>query len=79
MSEGLAKAKDILTKNLDALHRLSATLLQYETLTGAEIADIIEGKAIRETEEPPKKRRTKPKTDETLPPMGGDIEPTPQV
>lgn len=79
VSEGLEKAKDILTKNLDALHRLAEALLQYETLTGAEIADVIEGNAIRQDEEPPKKRRTKPKTDETLPPMGGDIEPTPQV
>jgi cell division protease FtsH len=79
VSEGLAKAKEILAKNLDVLHRLSATLLQYETLTGAEIADVIEGKAIRQDEEPPKKRRTKPKTDETLPPMNGDVEPTPQA
>jgi cell division protease FtsH len=79
VGEGLAKAKDILTKNLDALHKLAKALLQYETLTGAEIADVIEGKAIRQNEEPPKKRRTKPKTDETLPPMNGDIEPTPQA
>jgi cell division protease FtsH len=79
VAEGYGKAKEILTNNLDALHKLAEALLKYETLTGAEIADVIEGKTIRQNEEPPKKRRTKPKTDETLPPMGGDIEPTPQV
>jgi cell division protease FtsH len=78
VAEGLEKAKEILTKNMKALHRLAETLLKYETLTGAEIADVIEGKAIREDDnEPPKKRKTKAKPDESLPPVGG--EPTPQV
>jgi cell division protease FtsH len=77
VAEGLEKAKDILTKNMKALQRLAETLLKYETLTGAEIADVIEGRAVRETGEPPKKRKTKTKSDESLPPVGG--EPTPQV
>ncbi len=78
VAEGYEKAKDILTKNIDALHRLAEALLKYETLTGAEIADVIEGKSIREAgDEPPKKRKTKAKSDESLPPVGG--EPTPQV
>lgn len=77
VAEGLEKAKEILTKNMKALHHLAETLLKYETLTGAEIADVIEGKGIREGGEPVKKRKSKPKQDESLPPMGG--EPTPQV
>lgn len=79
IEEGLTNAKEILTKNLDVLHRLAEALLKYETLTGAEIADVIDGKAIRENEEPIKKRRTKTKIDGTIPPMGGGTEPSPQI
>ena len=76
VNEGLLKAKEILTKNLDVLHNLAAMLLKYETLTGAEIADVIEGRVIREDVAPSKKQRTKkPK----VPPVGGEPEPSPQV
>ncbi|MCP5322586.1 MAG: ATP-dependent metallopeptidase FtsH/Yme1/Tma family protein [Candidatus Paracaedibacteraceae bacterium] len=79
VDEGLQKAKEILTKNLKSLHALAESLLKYETLTGAEIADILEGKSIRQESEPVKKRRTKTKTDESTPPLGGGTEPSPQV
>lgn len=79
VEEGLQKAKEILTKNLSTLHTLAETLLKYETLTGAEIADVIEGRTIREEAEPVKKRRTKVKVEESGPSVGGDTEPSPQI
>jgi cell division protease FtsH len=42
------KAKDILIKNVDALHRLAFKLLEKEVLDGDEIRNIIEGKKNEE-------------------------------
>ena len=45
-----ARAKDILTKNIEELHTLAKALLEYELLSGDEIKDLLKGKAIiRET------------------------------
>ncbi len=41
-----ARAKDILTKNIDELHTLAKALLEYELLSGDEIKDILAGKTI---------------------------------
>jgi len=41
-----ARAKDILTKNLDQLHTLAKALLEYELLSGDEIKDLLKGKPI---------------------------------
>lgn len=46
VEEGYAKAKEILEKHLDQLHILAAALLEYETLTGDEIKNLLEGKAL---------------------------------
>ncbi len=46
VNAGHAEAKRILTENLDALHRLARTLLDLETLTGEEIAKILNGEEI---------------------------------
>jgi cell division protease FtsH len=43
-------AREILTTNIDQLHILAKALLEYETLSGQEIADIIAGKEIRKFE-----------------------------
>ena len=43
---GYDVAKDILSKNLDKLHMVAKALLDYETLTGDEIRDLINGKEI---------------------------------
>ncbi|MDV6332517.1 ATP-dependent zinc metalloprotease FtsH [Asticcacaulis sp. 201] len=43
---GYDEAKRILTENLEGLHRLARTLLDLETLTGEEIAKILNGEEI---------------------------------
>ncbi|EGF93366.1 metalloprotease [Asticcacaulis biprosthecium C19] len=48
---GYDDAKRILTENLDGLHRLAKTLLEIETLTGDEIAKILNGEEIVRDEE----------------------------
>ena len=48
---GYDDAKRILTENLDGLHRLAKTLLDLETLTGDEIAKILNGETIVRDEE----------------------------
>ncbi len=47
VEECYAKAKQILTEDIDKLHILAKGLLEYETLTGDEIKDLISGKTIR--------------------------------
>ncbi len=48
---GYDDAKRILTENMDGLHRLARTLLDLETLTGDEIAKILNGEEIVRDEE----------------------------
>ena len=59
-------AKRILTENIDKLHKLAKSLLEYETLSGPEINDLLAGKKIhRETynsdKKPVKKKSSLPK------------------
>jgi cell division protease FtsH len=44
-------AKNILTTNLDKLHMLAKALLEYETLTGEEIKDLLNGKPLSRNDE----------------------------
>ena len=46
VEEGYVLAEKILKKHLDGLHLLAKTLLEYETLTGTEIKDLLAGKGI---------------------------------
>ncbi len=48
---GYDEAKRILTENLDGLHRLAKILLELETLTGEEIAKVLNGEDIKRDEE----------------------------
>jgi len=46
VEEGETKAREVLSDNLDELHRLAAALLEYETLTGDESKKAIAGEDI---------------------------------
>ena len=51
------RAQTVLQKHLNLLHKLASALLEYETLTGDEITDLLNGKkikkdSVKETEEP---------------------------
>jgi cell division protease FtsH len=47
ITEGYDTAKRILIENLEGLHRLAKTLLDLETLTGEEIAKVLNGEEIK--------------------------------
>jgi cell division protease FtsH len=49
VSENYERAKKLLQKNIDALHKLAQSLLEREILTGSEIDEIIEGKTAKIT------------------------------
>ncbi len=52
VEDGYKEAQRVIRKNIDDLHAIANGLLEYETLTGAEIRDIMEGKQpVRESEE----------------------------
>lgn len=46
IEEAYIHAKNLLEKHLDQLHILAKALLEYETLAGEEIKDLLEGKGI---------------------------------
>ena len=80
---GLDEAKQILTAKRADLEILAKGLLQYETLSGDEIKDLINGKQpVRETVIEPSTPRSsavppsgKPRS---APPPAGDVAPQPQ-
>jgi cell division protease FtsH len=47
VEEGYNTAKKLLTDHNDKLHQLAKALIEYETLTGDEITDLLSGKQIR--------------------------------
>ncbi|MFA7166499.1 MAG: ATP-dependent zinc metalloprotease FtsH [Desulfoplanes sp.] len=46
VTEGHAKAKELIVKHLDTLHHLAEALLERETLTGIEVELIMQGKPL---------------------------------
>ncbi|GGK27476.1 ATP-dependent zinc metalloprotease FtsH [Salinarimonas ramus] len=84
VEEGLTEARRILTEKHDQLEILAKGLLEYETLTGQEIRDLIEGKRpSRDATEPPAPIRgvTVPVAGKPRPPRdepGTGLEPQPQ-
>ncbi|MEN8236390.1 MAG: ATP-dependent zinc metalloprotease FtsH [Pseudomonadota bacterium] len=75
-----ATAKSLLEKHLDGLHILAKALLEYESITGKEIHQLLDGKSLnRTTRNPsrktPKKRTTKAKGTKATPPK---LKPKPQ-
>ena len=47
INNALKRAQDILTKKKEDLEKLAQALLEYETLSGVEIKDILAGKKIK--------------------------------
>jgi cell division protease FtsH len=83
VEEGLGEARRILTEHKEDLENLAKGLLEYETLSGDEIRDLLNGKPpVRDTGEPPAPTRPSP-----VPTAGrgrpretdGGLEPQPQV
>jgi cell division protease FtsH len=59
IDEAYGKAKRILTDNVEELHRLARGLLEYETLTGDEIKQVLRGEPVirKVVDEPAPERR----------------------
>jgi cell division protease FtsH len=83
VEEGLGEARRILTEHKEDLENLAKGLLEYETLSGDEIRDLLNGKPpVRDTGEPPAPTRPSP-----VPTAGrgrpretdGGLEPQPQA
>ena len=51
IDSSMEKAEQLLRENLDALHRVSEALLERETITGAEVTLLMEGKELPPVEE----------------------------
>jgi len=74
IDEARGRAEKVLTEHIEELHALAKALLEYETLTGKEIQDVLDEKPIKRPEEdetretPPKE--TGPRT--SVPSSGGE-------
>ena len=84
-SEG--RARDILTGNMDALHRLAKALLEYETISGDEVRALIRGESIaRDTPDDASTPTSSGPSGNAVPgggrratvPPSGDLNPSPQ-
>ena len=51
VNEANEAARKILEENMDGLHKLAKSLLEYETLTGDEIKLILDGKELNREED----------------------------
>ncbi|WP_152045130.1 ATP-dependent zinc metalloprotease FtsH [Aureimonas psammosilenae] len=77
------KARRILNEHLDELHTLAKGLLEYETLSGDEVRDLLAGKTLTRDmgdDTPPSRGSTVPKTGSVpRPKPEGGFEPQPSV
>lgn len=55
VEEGNDQAKKLINKHIKKLHLLAKSLLEYETLTGEEVKQILEGKEIDKSEKSPER------------------------
>jgi cell division protease FtsH len=68
VEQGYARAREVLTKHLDELHKVAKALLEYEMLSGDEIKAILRGETIIR-DEPDEPAQAKPKS--SVPASGG--------
>jgi cell division protease FtsH len=77
-----AKAKHILSENIEELHRLARGLLEYETLSGDDIRTVLRGepviKKVVDEPAPDSRRASVPSAGRPLPPTAGGLGPAPQ-
>ena len=75
IDRGYARAHQILTDNIEELHRLARGLLEHETLSGDEIRMVLRGetvvKKIVDEPAPETRRASVPTTRPLAPPTGG--------
>jgi len=67
IEEAEATARKALTDNLDALHRVTEALLEYETLTGEETRRLLEGDDIGRDEKAARAPQLRPATGSSIP------------
>ncbi len=86
IDEGEQRARKVLTEGIDDLHTVAKGLLEYETLSGQEVKDLLQGKPpVREftmKEDQPKRRSAVPSTGGRAPrkdPDLGGMEPQPST
>ena len=83
---GYTRAKEIIIEHIDELHLLASGLLEYETLSGAEIRQLLRGekitRAVVDDPMPDNRRASVPSTGglrpDPAPPPGGGLGPAPQ-
>ncbi len=83
VDESYARARKIIEENIDGLHTLAKALIEYETLTGEDIAALLKGEEIVRPTEPeePAEGSGQPTSVPTSGGKGvsGDLEPEPQT
>ncbi len=81
IDQAYINAKTLLTDKIDDLHSLANGLLEYETLSGDEIRQVLRGEVVdrKVVDEPMQDRRASvPTTVKPVPPTGGGLDPAPQ-
>ncbi|MBV9749312.1 MAG: cell division protein FtsH, partial [Acetobacteraceae bacterium] len=81
IDEAYSRAKRILTDNVEELHRLARGLLEYETLTGEEIKQVLRGEPVirKVVDEPaPERRASVPSSGRATAPSPGGMGAAPQ-
>jgi cell division protease FtsH len=77
-----ARAKKILTENIEDMHRLARALLEHESLSGEEIRTVLRGepiiKKIVDEPAPDSRRSSVPTTGRPIPPPTGGLGAAPQ-
>jgi cell division protease FtsH len=80
IEEAETKARTILTEHIDQLHTIAKALLEFETLSGEEVNELLAGKPIRQggdSSGPHKPRSSIPTTGTAPKPAPGGFEPKP--
>ena len=70
VESGLTRARDLLTEQEDKLHLLAQALLEYETLTGEEIDQLMKDGKVEKTDDTRGKPKVRPVTGSAVPKAG---------